>query len=437
MLPTANSPYLRQWSPTIKQAAFLLAPQREVLFGGAAGPGKSFALVLSALLYFHTPNYSAVLFRRTYPQLAGEGGLIPKAHEILAGTGAKWNEQKKTYTSKEGAVLKFAHLQHEQNKRDHDGMEYQFVGFDELTHFGYPEVAFLMGRMRRRSDHTVPLRFRATTNPGGPGHAWVKARYVDNEEGSPDRLYIPATLVDNPYLDHEDYRKQLDNLPPVERAQKKNGDWEVVPDGVLFKDEHFRRYTGNPLDVARSCDRVIISVDPKNTFDTRTVARQGESFCSIQAWGLRGPDALLLAEDTGLYSADDTVKRIKAMIARFAAVGVEVRGVYVESAAAGPYVIKRCRTEIPGVQGVKPQGQKDQRGNAVLPFMTAGNVLIPTRTSAPWVAEWIHEVKQFPAHPNDRGDSMTQALEVLLGRPVAHVHAPAITQPLYRPPVAW
>lgn len=415
----------------------MIMPHEEVLFGGAAGPGKSFGLLLDALQYFDVPGYSAVLFRRTYPQLAGEGGLIPKAHTILAGTDAKWNKTEKTYTSREGAVLKFAHMQHEDNKRDHDGLEYQYVAFDEATHFTITQILFLQGRIRRANTTHIPLRMRLTSNPGGPSHEQIKARYVDNTDNDPQRLYIPATLFDNPHLDHEEYKKKLMKLPPLERAQKLNGDWEVVPDGVLFKDEHFRRYTGNPLDVARSCDRVIISVDPKNTFDTRTVARQGESFCSIQAWGLRSPDALLLADDTGLYSADDTVKRIKALVERFKHAGIDVRGIYIEAKAAGPYVIKRLRAELPGVQGISPQGQKDQRGNAVLPFMTAGNVLIPTRTSAPWVAEWIHEVKQFPAHPNDRGDSMTQALEVLLGRPVAHVHVPTITQPLYRPPVAW
>lgn len=431
--PRSNR-YISHLCPHPKQAVFMLLPQKEILFGGAAGPGKSYALVLSALQYFDVPGYSAVLFRRTSPQLTGEGGLIPKAHEILAGQAdATWSEQKKTYTSKEGGVIKFAHLQYDKTALDHDGMEYQLIAFDELPHFSLYQYLFLMSRLRRPRRLRIPLRVRSTGNPGGPGHEWVKARLVDNVEKKNSRLYIPATLKDNPSLNTEEYIEQLMMLPPLERAQKLHGDWDAAPDGEIFKDRHFKRYDTDPSRLVHTMDRVILSWDCKNAIDTRKVAKKGESWAVGQVWGQKGSNVYLLGEVRGLWGGDDTIKQFQIQCD----VWPMARRKLVEKKAAGVYLIKRLKDVVSGIVPINPEGTKAARGEAITPFCDAGNVWVPNEILNPWVKEWLHEVLQFPAVPNDRGDAMTQAVEELLGRSAVSIpDLPTIT-PLYTPTAAW
>lgn len=411
LTPTGNR-YTRRWRPHLKQAAFMLLGHEEVLFGGAAGPGKSFALILAALQYAHVPGYSAVLFRRTYPQLAGEGGLIPKAHAILAGTDAVWNQQERVYRFPSGATLAFRHLQYEHTKYDHDGLEYQFIGFDELTHFTQGQYLFLFSRLRRSKAIPVPLRARSTTNPGGPGHAWVKARFVDPDTRLPQCAYLPATLDDNPSLDREAYRRQLAKLDPVERAQKLRGDWDVVADGVLFGDHHFKRYDTPPEALAEDPGAyVITSWDLKNVHDTREIARKGESWAVGQVWAFKGSRGYLIEEVRGLWSADDSIPQIERMAKRYP----RARQHLIEAKAAGPYVIKRLKETLPGVLGINPVGSKAQRADGILPFCRAGDVWVPNEVVHPWVKDTLHEIKQYPSVPNDRGDALIQAVEHGLG----------------------
>jgi phage terminase large subunit-like protein len=234
--------------PHPPQAAFLLLTNREALFGGAAGGGKSDALLMAALQYVDIPGYSALLLRRSFAQLAQADALIPRAHEWLQGTDARWNEQKHTWTFPSGAVLKFGHLQNENDKYDYQGSAWHFVGFDELTQFSETQYTYLISRARRRKAEPgkpaplaggVPIRVRASANPGGEGHEWVKRRYL-TEGRSKGRVFVPSKLSDNPSLDREDYLKSLAELDPVTRAQLLDGNWDVRAKGNLFKREWFK-----------------------------------------------------------------------------------------------------------------------------------------------------------------------------------------------------
>lgn len=227
------------WAATETQTAFLLLDGREALYGGAAGGGKSVALLMAALQYVDVPGYHALLLRRTFAALAKPGALIDLAHEWLAGTDAVWNEQRKQWTFPSGATLSFGYLDTEADKYQYQGAAFHFVGFDELTQFTRTQYTYLFSRCRRRKGSpaaAVPLRVRAASNPGGEGHAWVYERFFV-EGRDKGRVFIPALLQDNPHLDVESYLEMLRELSPVERKQLEEGDWRVVQAGDWFKAE--------------------------------------------------------------------------------------------------------------------------------------------------------------------------------------------------------
>jgi hypothetical protein len=237
--------------PTAAQAAFMLAPQPEVLFGGAAGPGKSTGALLLALMYVDVPGYAALIVRRTYQQLSKPGGLMSKAREWLAGTNARWSDETRTWffpTSNpaQPATLTFGHLENPGSGPDDlgdetnfQGQEYQTIIPDELTQLptSWPYL-YLMSRLRRLKENPVAVRMRPTTNPGGVGHDWVKERFIDTVD--PDRLFIPAKGSDNPHLDWASYLRGLGQMDAVTQAQLIDGNWYVRPKGTLFTPDRLR-----------------------------------------------------------------------------------------------------------------------------------------------------------------------------------------------------
>lgn len=231
LLSPRRNPFIPH-RPTIKQAAFLLLECREALFGGAAGGGKSDALLMAALQYVDVPGYAALLLRRTYADLALPGALMARAHAWLAGTAARWSETEKTWSFPSGATLGFGYLDHPKQKYRYQSSEFQFIGFDELTQFDEAEYTYLFSRLRRGTALKVPLRMRAASNPGGAGHDWVRRRFLLGGQ-TRERFFVPATLADNPFLDRVEYAASLANLDPTTRAQLLMGDWDAEDDGIV------------------------------------------------------------------------------------------------------------------------------------------------------------------------------------------------------------
>jgi PBSX family phage terminase large subunit len=203
----------------------------EVLYGGAVGGGKSIAIIMDALKYaFVYPNSSLIIFRRTYPEL--EASIIKKCLEFYPLSLYKYNDSKKIIKFINGSTLSFGYLKNSDDWTRYQGGEYSYIGFDELTHFD--EENFNLVLTRLRNDKNYPNLVRCTSNPI-PYQEWVKKRFVDTI--SSERLYIPATLKDNPHLDTQDYTKRLSTLPKVQRDALLEGKWDLSLGEVFNKDD--------------------------------------------------------------------------------------------------------------------------------------------------------------------------------------------------------
>ncbi len=233
MRPRVNK-YLRQYiehvptfpSPT-QRAGMLLNDRKHVLFGGAAGGGKSDWLMGSALEFADVEGYSAILFRRKFTDLSQADALIPRSHKWLRGTDAHWNGTERQWTFPSGAILKFGYMDGGLDHENYQGAAYQFVGFDESGQLEPSQMQYMQTRTRRLLGSTVPIRFRYTANPGGKAHDWLVENFVLST--NPDWVFIPSLARDNPGLDVQDYVTRLSAITdPVLRAQMLNGDWGAV-----------------------------------------------------------------------------------------------------------------------------------------------------------------------------------------------------------------
>ena len=235
-LLAASFPPLAHYCPVLptvsrQQGMFLLTPTSEALYGGAVGGGKTAALLMSALMYVDVPGYSALILRRTFPELEQPDGPIPQSLRWFATVPEayrpSYNQGEHTWRFVTGAVIRFGHLESPAAMMKYQGGAYHFVGFDELTHFEQEQYEFIgLSRQRKPPDgplSEVPMRIRASANPGGPGHSWVKKRFIDARE--PGVTFVPAKVYDNPGIDSDDYVQRLMQLSPIVRQQLLDGDW--------------------------------------------------------------------------------------------------------------------------------------------------------------------------------------------------------------------
>jgi hypothetical protein len=160
------------------QTEFLAATERQVLFGGAAGGGKSYAMLADPLRDMNNPNFSGLLVRHTTEELRE---LIMKSQEMYpkAIPGIKWFERKQQWVTPRGGRLWMSYLDRDTDVMRYQGQAFNWIGFDELTQWSTPFAFNYMGSRLRTSDPTLKLYMRCTSNPGGAGHGWVKKGFID------------------------------------------------------------------------------------------------------------------------------------------------------------------------------------------------------------------------------------------------------------------
>lgn len=295
------------------QARFLASTADIAIYGGAAGGGKSFALLLDPLRYVHVPGFQAAIFRRTTEQTRQSGGLWDESCGLYSAVGGVGREHTLDWRWPGGGTIRFEQLQHEQTKHEYQGAQIAYLAFDELTHFSESQFFYMLSR--NRSVCGVKPQIRATTNPDAtswvakfiswwidpstglpiPERSGVKRWFVRVSEeivwsDEPGTLidkypgcapksvtFIFANLSDNKTLEKNDpsYRANLLALPRIERERLLGGNWRVSTEAVICGsdlrtyamsgDQYLVEYRGQKLALHPSQARRFGTVDTAGT----------------------------------------------------------------------------------------------------------------------------------------------------------------------------
>lgn len=407
-----SNPYIPH-QPTEKQARFLMHDHvPEILYGGSAGGGKSDALLMAALQYVTEPGYAALLLRRTYADLSLPGAIMDRAQEWLAGTDAQWHDKEKTWKFPSGASVSFGYLDGPRDHLRYQGSEFQFIGFDEVTQFKETQYLYLHSRLRRLENSTIPIRMRAASNPGDIGHEWVKARFITEESRDKDCLFIPASLSDNPHLDRNSYIQSLQKLDPITREQLLSGNWDVRPEGGLFKRQWLKLTDAVPKKMGQLCrywDKAATEGGGDWTAGALIGIHEGRVYvidmkrCQERPAGV---EALIL--QTAQLDGPDVMIRMEQ---EPGSAGVDVIDHYARQVLVG-YNFK----------GVKSTGSKVSRAAALSTAAEQGNLLILT---GPFAGALIDEMVLFPtegAH-DDQVDAVSGGYNALALRTGGSIRA--------------
>lgn len=436
-LQAAMTPKLNKYipiAPTTKQtAALLMNNVYEMLYGGAAGGGKSVFILAAALQYVDVPGYSAILFRKTFSDLMLPSALIPLSQQWLApflddGT-VVWKDKDKKYIFKEsGATLSFGYLDAKDDHLRYQGAEFQFIGFDEVTHIEPSQYRYLHSRLRRTKKLKIPLRVRATANPGGTyGEYYYNRFFVDIAEANagaeiPKRVFLPSGLKDNPHLDEEEYRRSLAELDDVTRKQLEDGDWEIREKGDVFDTSWLKTIEPELIPTTGAKVRYwdLACIDPK------LVQKRGRSKTD--------PDyttGLAMSFDGVNYYIEDIIHvrlgpgDTTSLVHETAKADASSRAIRMEQegGSSGEYVIQMYAKVLTGYNfaGVKSNVSKVERAKPFAAAAQRGNVYISKRCR--FLTELYTELEAFPyGLHDDIVDTCSGAFNYFT--PCTPVHAP-------------
>lgn len=400
-------------TPSLTQKVFLRTNAIEALFGGAAGGGKSSALLMSALQFVDTPGYSAILFRRTYADLALPGAIMDRFQSWIASVEeVRWNANNYTAVFPSGARISFGYLNNQQDYLRYKGAEFQFIGMDEVTEIRESDYRYLFSRLRRPASgplSQVPLRMRSASNPA-PN--WVRQRFIV-EGKETGRIFVPSKLTDNPGIDADSYRAALQALDPIERRRLEMGDWWSTTLGTLFGREDF------------------VIIDPMDVPQVTTMAK------AVRFWDLAAtepshsnpdPDwtvGTLMLFDQGIaYVLDVRRARVKGekveqLIAQTAyedGIQVPIRMEQEPGSSGKALADQYARYVVPGYDfsAIRSTGDKVTRSRPFAAAVANGNVRL---VRGPWITDWLDEFSSFPEASvhDDQVDSAVGAFTHLTG----------------------
>jgi predicted phage terminase large subunit-like protein len=429
----------QEWRPNPgPQSDFLSLRVYEALYGGAAGGGKSEALLMGALRNITEPTYRAILFRRTYPELYRS--LIERSYQWYPHCGGKYSTDRKQWRFPSGAVIEFGHLEHDVDVFAYASAEYQYLGFDELTSFTERQYTYLLSRAR--SSTGIPVRIRSATNPGGEGHEWVMRRWgpwldrsseykgkraapseilhyrngdkgeewCDKGPGVLGRVFIPARVVDNPHLHLGDpgYLERLSGLDPVTRAQLRDGDWLARPAaGMYFKPAWFEVVAAAPAEAerVRYWDRAGTeekpNADPDYTVGLRLARHRGVYYVE-DIVRFRGTPK----------DVEDRIKQTASFDGRDVMIGIEQ-----DPGQAGKFEAAYYVRALDGynVRTFPVTGDKITRAQPASAQAEARNIkLVPS--GATWGPPFLQELEAFPeGGHDDQVDALSGAHAALSG----------------------
>lgn len=335
---------------------------------------------------------------------------MDRALEWLGGTKAHWDGVKHIWRFPSGATLTFGNLEHEKDKYRYQSAEFQYIGFDEETQFLESQYRYLFSRLRRLENTVIPLRMRGASNPGNIGHDWVKRRFL--EEGQKyGRVFIPAKLQDNPYLDQQKYVESLNELDPITRRQYLEGDWTARHGGSIFRREWFEIVDEPPADIRKVRYWDLAATKPK----------QG-----------REPDwtvGALAGEKNGVYYIVSLVRmrgappEVEATIKQTAILDGTSTRIYMEQEPGSSGVSQidyYARQVLKGYSfwGVRTTGSKQERATPVSSAAEAGNIKL---VNGKWINAFLDEFEAFPqGMHDDQVDAVSGAFQQLrkpVGKP--------------------
>lgn len=457
------------WEPNPgPQSEALKSSVYELLFGGAAGGGKSVALLFGGLRFIDRAEYRAIYLRRTFPEL--EGSVIPLSKQWFPKLGGKYNESKHFWVFPSGAIYKFAHLEYEDSVTAHLSAEYQYIAFDELTTFTENQYRNMLGRAR--SSAGIPVRIRAGTNPGSEGHDWVQRRWVpwlgappgekwDGQTAKPfqalwyintesdgekyiteieaaemlaawkaapeedrglkyplplSRTFIPARIQDNPKLLRSDpaYIQRLQGLDPIRRDQLLKGDWNARPAPGRFFNRSWFTFVDVPPARARKVRRWdLAGTEPEESNDNEPDWTVG-LLLSIDL------DGHLCIEDVvrGQWSPAEVEAQITATAA------LDGRAVEIslpqDPGQAGKFQSRYLVGKLHGYRvSARPEtGSKEERAGPISSQCEARNVSV---VRGAWNLPFFRVLERFPKGKKDDVDALSGAyLHLTDNRPASY-----------------
>lgn len=254
------------YAPSLKQLEALAAPEREMLYGGEVGGGKSdFILMDAAICAYYSGDYDGLILRKTLPDLARANALIPRSHEWFGGgedrwgkgKAPTWSEQRKTWTFPNGATLAFGYLDGPRDHERYQGPSYTRIYIDESTQIREKQIRYMSSRLRRIIGTPIPVALRLCSNPGGESHSYHYENFVAPRVVMPNRRFISAGLEDNPGYDTEEYLATMQVLDDVTYRQLAYGEWISGGEDKPFKYEYWANQNRFSMRDSRTRNRAI------------------------------------------------------------------------------------------------------------------------------------------------------------------------------------